>query len=137
MRTAMFLSALLALTGCQSTATGKSAAASIEGIEWRLIELNGQVISAQQTPLMVLEDGRLGGVTTCNNYFGQAQIDPHTITLTPMGVTEKYCHEGMETEQEMLTSFTLVTHWRLADNQLLLLNQDGIEIMRWQSPPAP
>ncbi|WP_119393322.1 META domain-containing protein [Salinibius halmophilus] len=132
MKRIALLALAASLSACQSTEAVRISADDIQGIEWQLVELNGGSLVAQQTPVLLLQEGRMGGVTTCNNYFGQAQVTDSDISLEVMGVTEKFCQSEMETEDEILSAFAKVTAWQADQTSLTLLSEQGVELMRWQ-----
>lgn len=123
---------LLSACGGLSKATSESVSAeAITQVTWQLSELNGQLLTLDTTPTLLIDGDRMGGVTTCNNYFGRAELSQDSISLEPMGMTEKYCMDGMETEQEIIDSFAMISQWQSDGEKLVLANSEGKVIMLW------
>lgn len=124
-------SLLTACGGLSKASADTVTAQEIAQVTWQLTELNGQPLVSEVTPTLLIEGDRMGGVTTCNNYFGRAELNEDSITLEPMGMTEKYCMEGMETEQEIIDSFAMISQWQSDGEQLVLANPEGDVVMLW------
>ena len=102
--------------------------AGIEGIKWKLVELNGKpventsgngkeyFISLQQ------EESRVSGYSGCNSFFGSYVLkEGNRVTFSKMGSTMMAC-PNMATEQELFKVLETVDNYT-TDGKTLQLNK--------------
>lgn len=96
----------------------------VSGRYWKLVELNGQTVSAlERMPYFILdEDGRVSGFGGCNGFSGGYELDEerarlrfHDLVSTLMG-----CASGMDVEGELHDVLRRVDNYALADDSLTL-----------------
>jgi len=128
MNTKTWLAALLLTTIALAACGGGSAnGPSLEGVQWKLVTLNGQPPVANTNPTATFTAGQLGGSGGCNSYFGSYRISGSALTIGEMGMTEMYCTDPgvMDQETAFLAALGSVASFRMAGGQLELLNAAG------------
>ncbi len=153
LRAGLWLAVAL-LTGCvPASGTGQAAnaptlppraedstrsLAQLENTYWKLLSLRGQAVavSAQQRePHFVLhsEAGRVAGFGGCNRLGGSYRLQGQALTFGPLVSTEMACAQGMQQEQQFLQALGRVARWRIAGEQLELLDAQGAAVARFES----
>lgn len=116
---------------CAIALPATAGAASPQG-RWLAEDINGGgVIDRLQTTLELGADGKVTGMGGCNRYMGSATVTDNAISFQPMASTRKACSPAvMDQENKFHAALTTVTSWRIEQTKLLLLDKDGIELMR-------
>jgi heat shock protein HslJ len=109
----------------------------LEGSRWVLVRLGDQPVTVQQgrpEPYIVLQatSKQIAGHAGCNRLSGGYEIKADTLKLTHLTTTRMACPE-IATEHAFLNALESVTHWRLMDNQLVLLDGGGAQSMQFES----
>jgi heat shock protein HslJ len=111
---------------------------SFEGQPWVLVA--GIPIPAEAggtRPSALFADGRLGGSTGCNRYTTSYAADGHDLDLGQIATTLMACEPpAAEIEKAYVTSLARVEKWRLDDDQLILADAAGAELLRF-APASP
>lgn len=71
----------------------------IEGAEWNLVYMNGEVPEGVEINA-VFEDGKLGGKGVCNRYFADYELDGGKLKVGPVGATKMMCPEHATLESQ-------------------------------------
>ncbi|MEK7266309.1 MAG: META domain-containing protein [Pseudomonadota bacterium] len=128
------LSATLLLTACVQPGAGAvSDTPSIEGA-WSVAEIDGAAIPASVPVTAVFSgDGRVGGVSGCNNYGGNYSYKRGVVTVTEVSMTQMACmdEQRMEVEAKFHQRFTgELTAASLPDGALSLNAGAGSLVLR-------
>ena len=116
----------------RATATPQ-AAVSLEGIEWVLVSLQGNLPLAGTHIWLVFEDEQARGVAGCNQYGG-----PYTVTgmgalaFQEFDITEQACLEPegvMDQETVYMAALRMAVGYRLAGDHLEIQDAAGETIL--------
>ena len=105
----------------------------IQGTAWWVEDIAGRgVIDMSHTTIEFLEDGKVGGDTGCNRYFGSYETSGDSITFGPLAGTRKACAESlMNQEMAFYQAMEKVNRWEIADTGLLhLRDSEGKGLIR-------
>ncbi|MFV7771812.1 META domain-containing protein [Shewanella marisflavi] len=121
---------LLGLSACQSVSILDNEDLDILGT-WHIEATQGKpVIDYSPAQLVFAADGALSGNNSCNQFFGQYQLDGRSLTLSPAGNTMKACVDAlMQQEQKVMQSMSMVTQGTLTKGKLLLSDADGNTVL--------
>ena len=111
-----------------------SAAAALAGTSWRLVELDGTVLSDEQRAanatltLNRADDGggRVVGNTGCNRFFGRYGVHGDRLLFSGVGATKMACEDvRMRLEQRFLDVLARSARQQLRGDRLILLDSRG------------
>ncbi len=101
---------------------------------YEVVEVNGQDISGQGVTLNIkMNDygNRIYGNNGCNEYGGSITTDEEgKVTLGQLLSTKMYCQEKAQLETKFMTQLNKVDQYRISDDLLLLLDQNGNIIIK-------
>lgn len=119
-------SLLLGLSACQTSPTLDTPNIVLEGT-WYIEAVQGKaVIDYSPAQLIFAQDGKLSGNNSCNQFFGQYQLNGQQLKLLPAGNTMKACVDAlMDQEQRVMQAMAQVTQANEAKGKLLLKDIDG------------
>lgn len=126
---ALALSALAALTlpACHHAATEAGGpVAAIEGVEWKLVELNGKPAAkgadGQPATLTLTAAGtRANGYAGCNKFFGSYTLTGSSLKFGLLGMTRMACSGPEALESAYTKALEATTGQRMAKGKLELL----------------
>lgn len=126
------MTAVCLLAGC--TPTPKETA-TLRGIDWNLLEIDGKAISTSpdQQPTLLLdnEGGHAAGSGGCNSYNAAFTQDETTLRLSPAMASKRGCAaEVNQLEMAFFQALSKVASQRINEGQLLLLDGEGKVLMR-------
>jgi putative lipoprotein len=85
-----------------------------------------------QTTLGFADDDRIAGSGGCNNYFGLAVIKGSTISMGPLGSTQKACPPAiMDQEQRFFGALQKVHSFETRDGLLFFYDEGAEPILRF------
>jgi len=94
---------------------------------WKLVEIDGQVFSANAT-MQFPEEGKITGEGPCNRFFG-AQAEPYPwFKAENIASTRRACPD-LDDETWMLQSLEKMTLAEVSANALILSNDAGGEMV--------
>ncbi len=132
------------VTGVPDSPPGSAdaAGASLEGTNWRLIQLGDAPVTAhspQQEAHLILDrkSRRVGGSGGCNQLTGSYELSGEQLTFSAMAGTMMACFDGMETEKAFLGALVQAKRWRIAGQRLELFDTAGKMLARFEARPAP
>ena len=148
----VMLMAALAVTGCaaqaardpgpqaassaSSTASSVPTAASLDGSEWRFVELDGAPVPAGVTATLRFRGGRAAGKAGCNAYGARYQIAADgTATFTQTLSTKMACLQPagvMHVEQGVFNAFRNTAKVAIANGGLVMLDASGKPLAKLQ-----
>jgi heat shock protein HslJ len=113
---------------------GGGGASSFEGVPWTLsagVDAEGWEAIA---PSVRFEAGKLGGSTGCNRYGGPYTVDGDTLELGEIASTLIACPPPAgAVELAYLGAFRRAAQWRLQDEELVLLDVEDVELLRFRA----
>jgi heat shock protein HslJ len=127
----LLAAALLACNPAAGDGTQTSTTA-LDGTEWQLLTLNGKGLLEGAAITATFAQGQVAGSSGCNSYFGSYTLRGSTLQFQGLGMTEMACFdpEGvMEQEQTFLRTLGEVASYHLADDQLILRDAQGNEVL--------
>ena len=103
--------------------------ASLEGTDWRLVEVGGTPATAADgerapTLRLVPSQRRVQGFAGCNTFFGPYALEGASLNFGPIATTRRACPAGMDRESEFLQSLGATTRFRVVGNRLALMAGD-------------
>jgi heat shock protein HslJ len=121
--------ALVALfvSACHQTATESGGpVASIEGIEWKLVELNGKPAGSgangkPATLTLTAAGTRANGFAGCNQFFGSYTLTGSALKFGLLGMTRMACPGSDALETSYSKALETTTGQRLTRGKLELL----------------
>lgn len=129
------------LVGADSSAC--ASAPTLQGTDWKLVELDGQPTAAAPTPqrevrLTLAADGRrASGFSGCNRFAGSYEQDGAALRFAQLAGTRMACvAPAMELESRVLKMFGATTAYRI-DGQGLHLLADGRTAARFEAVARP
>ena len=92
-------------------------------------------VPQQREPHLILNPStrRLGGSGGCNHVGGSYEVKGDRLSLDSLTTTLMACAEGMDTEKAFLESLREVSKWRIAGEELELLDESGKVIARFEA----
>ena len=107
---------------------------SFEGVPWVLS--SGVDVEGWETvaPSAQFADGKVAGSTGCNRYGGPYTADGDTIEFGQISSTKRACPPPADAvERAYVAALEQVARWRTDDEELVLLGQDGDELLRYSA----
>jgi len=135
-----------AATACAGTQAppAPSSAQSLEGIDWKAIELAGKPVvveNANREPHLRLESGgRVSGSDGCNRIAGSFTVRGDNVTFGQMLGTLMACGASAESERAFRDALQATRRFRIVGGRLELFNDAGTRVAvleaPQQAPPA-
>lgn len=121
--------AIVALAACQpphSANSGPAFRASVSGVDWELMELDGKTASTgaggrRATLRFDADTARVGGFSGCNRFAGTYTLRGDTLRFGPLIMTRMACADGMELERELSAALEATQRYELSSTQLKLV----------------
>ena len=120
------LLALFFLTACGGSGGGVP---DLGGTEWRLAEMNGEVIPEDVEITIAFSEGQISGQSACNRYFAGYEQDGTKLTFDSAGSTQMYCEGLMDYEADYLLALSVVKSFEQSGDNLKLMDQDGNAVL--------
>ena len=108
----------------------------LENTHWKLTSLGEVPVKAvSREPLFVLnsETHRVSGSGGCNRLTGRYELKDDHLTFRQMATTMMTCAEGMDTEKAFLKALREAKTWKMAREELELLNDAGNVMARFEA----
>ena len=110
-------------------------AATITGVTWTLVEVDGTTVDPAQTTrpatLLLAEDGRASGSAGCNQFGGPYTLTVDEIRFGAIAMTRMACPGRMDVETAYAAIFETARTWRVRDD-ILELMADGRVLARFR-----
>ncbi len=137
----LLLLCLAALVGCAGPREADPPPPfELSGTSWRLLPEPGASVPAPDEPAAtaLFSDGRrIAGSTGCNRYFGEYEQDSDRLILSRVGSTRMACAPpAMAREADFLGRLERVARWSVAGDTLLLKDEAGAAVLRFQRQDA-
>jgi len=103
-----------------------------EGVEWKLVELNGKAFTAPDgggVPTLTFDAAKknASGLAGINRYFGSYKLDGDKLKFGPLGSTFMAGPQAaMDAETVFFKMLDSVNAWKIADGRLQLLHDDKV-----------
>lgn len=97
--------------------------------EWRLVELNGQDVSAMNPPITLLLDEtqmKVSGFAGCNQFFGSYQLGESNLSFSDLGSTKMYCQDRSAMEDRYLKALGGVDRYLPKRNYFLAMGNQTL-----------
>jgi copper homeostasis protein (lipoprotein) len=109
----------------------------LEGSRWVLVRIGEQQIMTEEgkaEPYIVLQSTtkQIVGHAGCNRFTGGYTIQSDALKLSEITTTRMACPD-LETENSFLNGLEAVARWQLMDNQLVLLDKAGAQVLQFES----
>ncbi len=123
--------------GCAGDEERSTEVASLEGVPWVLVAGNDVEGSDEASvPSATFDSGGLSGRGVCNSYASSYTVDGSSIELAPVASTRIACQPpGDAVENAFFDALELARGWYVEGDELVLLNAEGDELLRFE--PAP
>ena len=127
-------SAVSTLIACQppppAAGSGPSFRASVSGVDWELVELDGKTASTgaggrRATMRFDTDSARVSGFGGCNRYSGTYTLEGDWLAFGPLVMTRMACTEGMQLETGLSAALVATTRYELSSTQLKLFGPSG------------
>jgi heat shock protein HslJ len=113
------------ITSCQDNSTP-----NISDHEWEVITINDTELSGTLPTLSFdLEEGKVNGNASCNNFFGSVEIVDSSIKFGMIGATKMMCPD-MNNEDLLFQHIEKVTVFNFDNNMLILKSDDEITVIK-------
>jgi D-alanyl-D-alanine carboxypeptidase len=105
---------------------------TLTGTDWQLRVYDGKPALAESPVTARFQDGRLHGLTGCNEYFAGYTADQSILQLSELGSSQKTGPEpAMAQETAFLKLLGAVTSYRIEGGELYLLDGDGRALLEF------
>lgn len=135
---AVFLSACANTLGTPDNEMTKESL--LRGGEWIVEDIGGKgLIDSSHVSIVFMENNRIGGSSSCNNYSGEYQLDGTEFTVGDnMAATRMACAPALMNQEESFLKLLMnVSEARFGDDgELLLSTPEGDTIRALQASPT-
>ena len=125
--------AVVPLAGCGGGDESSADSSSLEGVPWVLAGGIDVENWEEAAPSMMFEDGKVTGSTGCNGYGGKYTVDGDALEISSVVSTLMACPPPADqVERAFVAALENIAGWRLEDAELVLLDAEGEEVLRYQ-----
>lgn len=119
----------------------RAAAVPLRETYWKLVQLGDKPITGadqQQEAHLIFqtENSRVTGSGGCNRLTGSYTLSGHSLRFGAVAATRMACMRGMETEGNFLAALEQVRSWKITNQQLDLLDENGKLLARLAAQTA-
>jgi heat shock protein HslJ len=129
----VFLLALGPAAGCSDDDGDEAVAESFVGVPWQLS--SGLDVDRWEVtpPSATFAEGTVGGSTGCNRFTASYTVDGDSLRIGAVASTRMACRPPADAvERVYLAALARVAGWRSDDAELVLLDEDGAELLRYR-----
>jgi heat shock protein HslJ len=119
------------LAGCAGTA-----APTLDGTRWQLVEMKGAKLPLHVLITLSFEKGQAGGSGPCNGYGSEYTQDGANLSFGQVVSTLMYCDGVMDYEVGYTDALGTVESFRLEGDLLRLLDESGSTVLVFGKPQA-
>lgn len=125
--------------GCCRVPEIQAPAATLEGVNWRLMVLPGQIVPVgNNLPTARFEGGRVSGFSGCNRFSGGYTVDRDKLTIGNLAGTMMACPEPtMAVEKAFLGALSGTLASSVVGNRLSLTPVAGGNALQFELEPKP
>jgi putative lipoprotein len=123
--------------GCAGDDHAAADPLSLQGVQWALVSgIDLETEDEASVPSATFDSGGVSGRALCNSYASTYTVDGSALELEPVASTDLACRPpGDALEDEFFEALERVRRWAVEDEELVLMNGDGDELLRFE--PAP
>ena len=93
---------------------------------WQLVKLHSsdvKLTTLQGIPFIsfIASTHKVAGFAGCNNFFGSYSKKDHSLTVSALGMTRRYCADTSALEVEYENMLAKVTNFKIVKHRLVLL----------------
>jgi polar amino acid transport system substrate-binding protein len=100
---------------------------------WQATTVNGRVVSGTTITAFFSANGTVSGSGGCNNYNAFYVVDENSLIISGLTFTGNQCGGNIDPqEQSYLSSLVAAASYQISGNELVLLNELGQEVIRYQ-----
>jgi heat shock protein HslJ len=118
---------------------GPASGADLQDTRWVLLTLGGEPPLTGRAPSAEFSTDEISGSASCNTYFGSYEVSGSEMTIGDVAHTEMWCAEPegvMDQEQAFLAAMASVARYRLAGEQLELLDGTDAVLLTFEAQPS-
>jgi heat shock protein HslJ len=117
--------------------TSDAETVTLEGPQWALVSgIDLETEDPASAPSAHFEAGGVSGRAICNSYASAYTVDGSSLDLQPIALTRMACPPpGAALEDAFFDALEQVRSWAVDDGELVLMDADGDELLRFE--PAP
>jgi heat shock protein HslJ len=110
---------------------------SLEGPQWALVSgIDLETEDAASAPSATFDAGGVSGRAICNSYASSYTVEGSSMEVQPVALTRIACPPpGNALEDAFFDALEGVGSWAIEDDELVLMDADGDEVLRFE--PAP
>lgn len=125
------------LSACDTSPQALPMLASLDalpGTEWGLVDPAAAALPLGQQPeLQFVSATQVAGNSGCNRFAGALRLGGGGLQMGPLAGTRRACEPAlMQLETRVLRALDAARSARLEPGQLVLLDAQGTELMRWR-----
>lgn len=112
---------------------------SLIGTIWAATAIGGSEVIDGSDVVMGIAEGRIGGFSGCNTYFGPYEANGSSVVVGPLATTRLACNEElMNQERAFLSSLEETSTYELSGDTLQVKNNSGDTLVTFTvMPPTP
>lgn len=95
---------------------------------WDIISINGDTLESDAAKITFENEQQMIATVGCNIHRGSFITEETTLKINQLISTEKYCPDLDKLERLLRKELGAITHYKLDNNELLLLNNDKTSI---------
>ena len=108
-------------------ATIMTAATTLEGRTWKLVELGGSAPVPERDATLEFNEGRIAGTGGCNRIIGSYRTEGTSLAIEPGGMTKMACPEPLMSQDQRFSDALRATHaYRIQGDTLALAEGDRV-----------
>jgi heat shock protein HslJ len=117
---------------------GDGGPAELAGTSWALVSGVDVPADASVTmPTAAFSDLEIAGSGGCNRYGGEYMLDGDAIEIGALAATNIGCADPAGAiESEFFAALEEVGRWSIADDELVLSDAEGVELLRFEPAPS-
>ncbi len=123
--------------GCGGDEERSTDVASLEGVQWALVAgVDLGTADAASVPSATFDSGGVSGRAICNSYASTYTVAGSALELEPVAWTGMTCRPpGDALENAYFEALERVRSWAVEDDELVLMNADDDELLRFEHAP--
>jgi heat shock protein HslJ len=134
--------ALLVVAACTAGCAGgedtsEADTVTLEGPQWALVSgIDLEIEDPASAPSATFDGGGVSGRAICNSYASAYTVEGSSLHVQPVALTRIACPPpGPALEDAFFDALEGVGSWEIEDDELVLMDADGDESLRFE--PAP
>ncbi len=108
-----------------------SATVDLDGTSWVLSQIGSTTPTRDSNVTLTFASGKASGNATCNRFSGAYEVEGTGLSFGPLMTTMMACPD-LDQETDYLAALALVTSYRVAQDQLHLLDSEGTTVLAYE-----